>query len=98
MKVWEIWKNRAYIWQGIKNTVFKRDSVEIIAKKRISICRSNVCGFYDEKGSSEKAYIKGKEACSGCGCNLDWKTHSLSSSCYLKSIGKEALWDSVIQK
>lgn len=71
---------------------------QTLAEQRIKICRSNKCGFYDKNGTSEKAFIKGKEACAGCGCNLAAKTSSQDSYCYLKDIGKIPLWDVEVKK
>ena len=96
MSLNQIWKNKDKILEGIKNKYLKKkdkDKLKSIAEKRISICRTNQCGFYDKDGSSKKAVIKGLEACSGCGCNLEIKGYSLSSHCYLKDIGEKPLWE-----
>lgn len=79
--------------EGIWNSWFPNRYVERIADKRKTICESNVCGYYDPKGENEKCYVPGKPCCSGCGCNANWKQHSLSSYCYLQDIGKLSLWD-----
>jgi len=93
-----IWKNRKKILEGIFNTWFPNAYVERIANQRLSICKSNVCGFYDEKGISENCIIQGKPCCSGCGCNDVFKTHSLSSHCTLKDMGKTPLWEAVMSR
>lgn len=72
--------------------------VKKIAKQRSIICESNACGFYDLKGTSPLAVLRGKPACAGCGCNIKVKTHSLSSFCYLKDIERNPLWDAVMSE
>lgn len=93
VKLKTIWKNKFKILEGIKNTLFPTQYVEKIASHRLAICQSNVCGFYDEKGVMEITVLKGKPACGGCGCNVIYKTHTLSGYCYLQDIGKLPLWD-----
>jgi hypothetical protein len=88
----EIWKNRNKILEGLRNSVFKRDDVELIANERIAICRSNECGFHDPNGISEAAVAKGKESCGSCGCKLSWKTRSLSSNCPINS------WEAILSE
>lgn len=94
----KIWKNKDQIIEGITNSIFKKEDVEEIAAERLAICRSNKCGFYDPRGESEKAVVKGKESCGACGCLLKYKTHSLSSSCGLTEVGKEPLWKAILTK
>jgi hypothetical protein len=64
----------------------------MIAQERLDICRSNVCGYHDPEGKSEKAVSKGSESCAACGCRLDWKTRSLSSNCGLEVLNMTPLW------
>lgn len=92
-KLKKIWKNKTKIIEGIWNLWFPSQYVEKIAKHRLAICQSNVCGLYDPIGSDIKCFVPGSGCCSGCGCNDKYKTHSLASYCYLKDIGKEPLWD-----
>lgn len=91
-----IWENKWKIVSGIWNTLFPTKYIERVAQERITICKTNVCGFYDELGVMENTIVKNKPACGGCGCNAEYKTHSLSSWCYLKDLGKTPLWDSVM--
>ncbi len=92
------WENRAKIWEGLKNKTFKKDDVEQLAEERISICRSNKCGYYDKDGTSDIAVFKGKESCGACGCRLDWKTRALSSNCGLEELKQEPLWKAVVNQ
>lgn len=92
----KLWKAKGQIMEGVVNSIFKKEDVEEIAAERLVICRSNVCGFYDPDGSSEKAYYLGEESCGACGCKLDWKVRSLSSSCGLIEAGLEPLWTAII--
>ena len=68
--------------EGITNSIFKREDVEEIAKRRMDICVS--CKLYteDDKG----CLVAGTGPCcnqqlDGCGCSLGFKTRSLSSDC-----------------
>ena len=85
------WKNRKKILQGFWNKITGQKKT--LAEQRIKICRSNKCGYYDKNGTSEKAFVKGKESCGGCGCLLSSKVASQDSYCYLKDINQKPLWD-----
>lgn len=87
-----IWKNKNQILEGIVNKVFTQDHIEEIANERLAICESNLCGLYDKDGSSERAVVKGKASCAGCGCALEFKTRCLSCHCHLKDEGQHPLW------
>jgi len=91
-----VWKNRYKIIEGIYRTYFPNKFVAAVAESRLNICESNACGYFDLVGRSEKCLIKGRSCCSGCGCNTDYKVHSLSSYCALKDMGKVPLWDSIM--
>lgn len=92
-KLKTIWKNKKKIFDGVWNTWFPTKYVERIAERRLAICRSNVCGYYDPIGSDIKCIKPGSGCCSGCGCNDRYKVHSLSSYCYLKDLSLTPLWD-----
>ena len=82
----KILQSKYLIFEGIKNTIFKKPNVEKIASKRMAICKS--CNIYDETG--EGCLIPGTQPCcsenkGGCGCSLEYKVRSLSSSCPLKN-------------
>lgn len=82
----EIWKNKALIWEGFINKLFRKRYVERIAAERQEIC--NYCDYLDEKG--DDCFISGTQpCCSECGCSLSMKTRSLASSCPL------GYWDAV---
>lgn len=73
-----IWKNKGKILEGIKNSIFKQEHIEEIAKLRNYICE--VCPHLDTKG--DKCAIPGTQnCCSLCGCSLKLKLRSLSSAC-----------------
>jgi len=91
-----IWKSKGQILEGIVNKVFKREHIEEIALERLALRESNVCGMYDADGSSERAVVKGKPACAGCGCQLEFKTRCMSCYCHLQDIGQHPLWVGVI--
>lgn len=96
VNLFQIWKSKGKILEGIANYVFKKDDVEVIAAERQNICRSNICGYDDPFGISEKAVVKGVDSCGACGCVKKLKIRTLSSACGLNMIGKEPLWNAVL--
>lgn len=90
--------NRYKILSGILNILFKKYPTEYIAKDRLNICRSNICGYYDKHGDSDKAIGNcGEESCAACGCILKIKVRSMECSCGLEELDKEPLWKSVVK-
>jgi hypothetical protein len=69
----QIWKSKWKIFEGIRNSWFKKKHIEKIATKRMSICKA--CPNIDLKG--DKCMIPGTAPC----CGLCYKTRSMSSSC-----------------
>lgn len=64
------------------NSIFKREDVEEIAKRRMDICKACDTYIEDDKG----CLVPGTAPCcnqelGGCGCSLTFKTRSLSSDC-----------------
>lgn len=88
-----IWKSRRSILEGMRMYYFPKAYVEKIANKRLNICKTNICGFYDELGVQETTIVKGQTSCANCGCVLKFKTRSLSSACPLTEKGFEGYWD-----
>jgi hypothetical protein len=81
-----LWKSKGQIIEGITNSIFKREDVEMIAEERMKICRECPSHLYDEKG--EGCMVIGTGPCcdmtkGGCGCSLGFKTRSLSAGCEL---------------
>lgn len=86
MSIIRIWKNRGQILEGVMNSIFKKEDVEIIAKERMNICVN--CDLYDDGKDATACVVSGTHPCcnqqkGGCGCSLLFKTRSLSSSCPL---------------
>ena len=79
ISVWKKFlKHRKEIFDGIKHNVVPTKSIRFIAKYRMSICKS--CEHYSY--NKQDCLIPGTEPCCKlCGCSLDLKTYSLSSSC-----------------
>jgi hypothetical protein len=76
--IFKIWKERNKILEGIANSVFKKEHVEQVAAHRKAICTT--CPSLDLTG--EKCAVIATQPCCGeCGCSLNLKTRSLSSSC-----------------
>lgn len=78
----QVWKAKGQILEGIKNNLFKTEHVEQIASYRMNICR--FCALYTE--SDKGCVVAATNPCcnqelGGCGCSLQLKTRSLSSSC-----------------
>jgi hypothetical protein len=74
----KFWKEKNKIFEGVKNSLFKQDHIEEIAKVRMDICE--ICPLIDSTG--EKCYVAGTQPCCGdCGCKLSFKVRSLSSEC-----------------
>jgi len=80
----QIFQNRKQILEGIKNNIFKKDHVEVIANGRLNICKS--CDNYTT-GDAGCLVIGTSPCCNkltgGCGCSLSLKTRALSSGCPL---------------
>lgn len=70
----QAWRDRKLIYEGIKNYFRKQEFIEDIAKLRREQC--NNCDYRSNKCSAGI-----KECCKLCGCDLDFKTRSLKSSC-----------------
>ena len=78
MDLKKIWNNKKQILEGIKNSLFKQEHIEEVARERQKICA--VCQQIDLLG--EKCEVPGTHPCCGnCGCSLKFKLRSLSSAC-----------------
>lgn len=67
------------IAEGWKNTIFKKEYAEAIAKSRLDVCE--VCEF-NSKNVKDDAIIKRPDVhCTKCGCPLMSKTRCLSCDC-----------------
>lgn len=77
-RIFNAFRNLNNIKEGVVNSIFTKEDVEPISKGRMKICYS--CSHLDSKGS--KCLVPGTQpCCSECGCSLNFKTRSLSSSC-----------------
>ena len=93
------WENRTQIVDGFYNTyIVHKPEIDAEANRRLVICESNVCGYYDAEGKPETSSIPGKPACSICHCNIAMKVHCTYCYCALKDIDKEPLWDIMMTK
>ena len=77
-KLLKIFTSLDQIAEGIKNNIFKKEDVEMVAKLRWQNCK--ICKHIDQKGDSCTA-IGTQPCCAECGCSLAWKMRSLSSEC-----------------
>ena len=88
----KIWENRKQITEGILNNTFKKADVEIVATKRLAICKA--CPHIDLEGST--CVVPGTQpCCSLCGCCLDYKARALSSAC---EDPEGARWDALLSQ
>lgn len=65
------------ILDGIKNSVFVKESVENIAAERYNICKS--CP--QNSKNSDNTYLRPDEFCTECECNLYLKVRSMHTKC-----------------
>ena len=94
-KLKTLWENRKQIAEGVMNTIFIKEEIEVVAAERKELCM--VCDNYDEKGTG--CLVPGSQPCcsnltGGCGCSIAFKTRSMSSSCPLK----QPKWTAVISQ
>lgn len=74
----KIWKERSKILEGIRNKIFKKADVELIAAERMSVC--SACPHLDTEG--DQCMVPGTQPCCKlCGCSLGLKTRALSAAC-----------------
>lgn len=88
-------KHSPLILSGVWNKNFGSKEVQTVAERRLKICRTNKCKFYDPLGQSEKAKdfgYEGQECCGSCGCLLANKVNSMLATCTLKDLGGVPLW------
>lgn len=78
MSIINVWKTRNQIFEGIKNSIFTKDTVEAISKERVDLCKS--CENYDVDGKHCVVPRTGP-CCGKCGCSLHLATRSLNYKC-----------------
>lgn len=84
-------KNFPEILEGFTNNLLKEEHVELIAQKRLEICRACPKNSVNAKKEGHKT-IRKDEHCIECGCVLAYKTRVLSQACPL---GK---WEALMTK
>lgn len=91
------WENKGQIVEGLWNTWVSNDKeIKAEAYRRITICKANTCGYWDETGESEKLVMRGSPGCTLCSCNGAIKTATMSAYCPLKDHEQTPLWDAVL--
>ena len=73
-----MWSNRAQIWAGFKNLIFRTDYTEEVYHMRMKECKK--CPMLDTLGTDCEV-IGTQPCCSVCGCSLALKLRSLESEC-----------------
>lgn len=74
------------------NSVSNDLKIKKMSSERTKICKSNVCTYYDETGTSKNAFVKGKPACGICGCNIKLLTSLPEAVCSLQDLNEKPLW------
>jgi hypothetical protein len=87
MGIIEVWKAKGQIIEGIVNRIFKQEHIEEIALARRQLCEKCV---YIGRTSAECLIPGTYPCCSQCGCCLELKTRSLSSSC------PKGIWNEIL--
>lgn len=77
-KLINAFKNIDQVVEGVKNSIFKTEHVELIANERWKICKG--CDLLDENGK-DCAAPGTQPCCSDCGCSLGFKLRALSAAC-----------------
>jgi len=83
----EVLPHTSKILNGVFNYFF---GSRIRRRQRMAICTG--CEYYDQKGEGEKVVLKGKPACSICGCNVKLLTSCTDCVCSREDIGLTPLW------
>tara|TARA_Y100001938_G_C8085254_1_gene431555 strand:- start:996 stop:1337 length:342 start_codon:yes stop_codon:yes gene_type:complete len=76
------------VYEGVKNNIWRKDYVEVIATDRWRICLK--CDKFDKNGQ-HCAAPGTQPCCADCGCSLALKLRALSSDCPLKK------WDAIMK-
>jgi hypothetical protein len=93
------WQNGNKIAEGTINYFLPYNAeIKKEAERRLSICRTNICGYYDKDGKPGNAVIVGKPSCSICMCNDNIKTNCMSCNCALEDIGSTPLWTAIMNE
>lgn len=82
----KIWYNRKNLWKAKSEIVrgwyyYLLGKNQAMVEKRLNICQSNVCGYFDRFGASDESFLKGFQTCADCGCPLRQKVSDPKSSC-----------------
>lgn len=86
-KIKTIWKNKRLILEGLIGYYFLKKKHKKIADYRLGVCKA--CPLFDTAGA--KCLVSGTQPCCGsCGCSLNYKVNSMSSSC------PEGYWDALM--
>lgn len=80
--IFQIWKNKNQILEGIANSIFRKEDVEAVASVRMAICKS--CDLFTNNNDGCLAPLSSPccdQRMGGCGCSLGFKTRSMSAEC-----------------
>lgn len=95
----KVWKNRKAIGQGVFNAYLSwNEDVKKEAQRRLEICQSNQCGYWDSTGQADELVMKGEPGCKACGCRGSLKVNCMTCNCSLLDMGKEPLWKAVLDE
>lgn len=75
-----MWENKHHILSAIKNLVFPKEYIEIIAQERLKICKA--CPLHSSNAKSKGYQTRRRdEHCTHCGCPLSTRTRALQKGC-----------------
>lgn len=98
-KLQKAWENRNQIVEGFYNAYISGNKeIQAEIQRRVTICRTNVCGHHDPEGKGDNVILKGEPACGICGCHDLAKAGCMSCVCTLQDIGEKPLWEPLLSQ
>lgn len=73
----QVWENKSIIFEGIRNLLFAKGKIRIIAKKRRKVC--SVCPYSSQ--NTKSSYKLPFKHCTICGCSLAIKPFAMEAEC-----------------
>lgn len=96
-KFQKVWENRNQIAEGLYNAyISNSEEIKAEVNRRMEICKSNQCGYWDPEGKGDKIVLKGQPGCNACGCTAPAKQACMSCNCGLEAIGQTPLWTALM--
>lgn len=91
-KFQKVWENRNQIAEGLYNAyISNSEEIKAEVNRRMEICKSNQCGYWDPEGKGDKIVLKGQPGCNACGCTAPAKQACMSCNCGLEALQVQKL-------